>query len=277
MSIPIRRRHVLTGMAGMASTPFFSVAQAAGATDVSALVTAAGSNPLTSTLTVKRMSDGRVWQSNSARADVRFSPASTSKVPHTLIALETGAATPDTVFAWDGKKRWLDAWNRDQTLTSAFGVSAVWVYQELARQQGHDTMALWIDQFGYGNRDIGGADDLTSYWLNGRLRTSALDQVDFLSRLVAGDLPVSRETMQTGRSIMRADHGDGWALFAKSGWYHHDERMDIGWYVGWTERADETYVFAFNLDMPSADLRDQRVDTPIAVLGGIGALGVRGD
>ncbi len=51
---------------------------------------------------------------NHKRADERFSPASSFKVPHTLFALDAGIAKDEfQVFAWDGVTRWLPAWNQD--------------------------------------------------------------------------------------------------------------------------------------------------------------------
>ncbi len=47
-------------------------------------------------------------------------PASTYKIPNSLIALETGVVEdPDKdVFKWDGVKRSIEAWNRDHTMRS---------------------------------------------------------------------------------------------------------------------------------------------------------------
>jgi beta-lactamase class D len=74
---------------------------------------------------------------NEARSEERFSPASTFKILNTLIALEEGAIKNEKeVIKWDGKDRGLDAWNKDQTLETAFPISCVWFYQELARRIG---------------------------------------------------------------------------------------------------------------------------------------------
>ena len=206
------------------------------AVDLGALLAAAGVSPAASAMLVVRLSDGREWGSNPGRIDERFVPASTSKIPHTLIALETGYANgPETLFAWDGETRTFAAWNQDQTLGSAYARSAIWVYQQIARDLGYETMAGWIERLGYGNADTGTPADLTRYWLDGPLAISAREQVDFLSRLVRDELPLRRNTLNVGKSIMRADAGNGWALYAKTGWGMRDDAPDIGWYVGWVE------------------------------------------
>ena len=45
------------------------------------------------------------------------SPASTFKIPNSLIALETEVIKDENeVIKWDGQKRWLEAWNTDHDL-----------------------------------------------------------------------------------------------------------------------------------------------------------------
>ena len=54
------------------------------------------------------------------RAQKRFMPASTFKVPHALFALDAGAVRDEfQVIRWDGVKRDFDGWNQDQTLRSS--------------------------------------------------------------------------------------------------------------------------------------------------------------
>ncbi|MCB4379925.1 class D beta-lactamase [Synechococcus sp. MU1644] len=239
--------------------------------DISQIVQDNGVEAAASTVMVQRLSDGQVWVSNAERSEERFSPASSSKIPHTLIALETGVAAPDTVFKWDGKSRWVDAWNRDQTLTSAFQVSAVWVYQDIVQRVGAAGMAEWLDRFDYGNANIGTEATLTTYWLQDILLVSAVEQVNFLHRLVERDLSLSDTTYAAADAIMQTDAGDGWTMYSKTGWRHGADIMDIGWYAGWGRCGSDTYVFALNMDMPDASFRQLRITTSTAVLEAIGA------
>lgn len=230
--------------------------------DISNLVSANNVNPDSSTLLIKRLSDGGVWSSNKSRLNIRYSPASTSKIPHTLIALETGAANADTVFKWDGQVRTFKMWNQDQTLTTAFQRSAVWVFQAITTSIGAPDMAKWMKSFEYGNQDTGTVDDLTTYWLDGPLMISAQEQISFLERIVTGKLPLSLETYNAARPIFTSRQGVGWALYSKTGWYFNESEMDIGWFVGWLEKTGgaqpEIYLFAFNMDMPAAEDRNNR-------------------
>jgi len=128
-------------------------------------------------------------------------PASTFKIPNSVIALETGVVgDPDKdIFRWDGVVRSIEAWNRDHTLRSAIAASAVPVYQEIARRIGADRMQKFVDLFGYGNRDIGGGID--QFWLTGNLRISPVQQIDFVDRLRRGTLPVSKRSQERQERI----------------------------------------------------------------------------
>ena len=251
-------------------------------TDLSDVVTARGVDASRAALLIVRLEDGAEWGAGGARIDERFAPASTSKIPHTLIALETGLTySAETPFQWDGVDRGIRSWNQDQTLATAFRRSAVWVYQQVTSRLGRVAMANWLAQLDYGNHDVGDDDDLTTYWLRGPLAISAREQTDFLERLVRRELPLSDRTYTIAEEIMRADAGDGWSLYGKTGWRRDGVNTDLGWYVGWLETTAgeagegpaETYVFAFNMDMldPEHD-RVLRIGTVRAALTAIGAL-----
>ncbi|MEZ6001797.1 OXA-1090 family carbapenem-hydrolyzing class D beta-lactamase [Hyphomonas sp.] len=224
-------------------------------------VESAGADPSHSALLIVRLEDGMTWSSGGGRVDERFVAASTSKIPHTLIAIETGAVSgPDEWFEWDGQTRFLPAWNKSQTLADAFRHSTVWIYQTITPRIGSEALRGWLAAFGYGNADTGAPEDITSYWLRGPLRISVREQVAFLTRLVRHELPLSDRTYELALPVMLAEEGENWRLHAKTGWYSSEDEQDIGWYVGWLEQlggqAPGTYVFAFNLDVvtPETDI-----------------------
>ncbi|UXH79704.1 class D beta-lactamase [Roseateles amylovorans] len=196
--------------------------------------------------------------SDARRAFEGFLPASTFKIPMSLIALETGIAQDETAaFTWDGKKRSLSAWNQDQTLASAYQVSAVWVFQHLARQVGQTTVQQFLYDFRYGNAIAGPVGD--SFWLDGHLRISAVGQIEFLRRLHDRALPLSDRTYDIARKVMLRDQGPGWKIFAKTGWAA-DTTPAIGWFVGWVEQDKDPrpVYFALNMNMSRSDLARQR-------------------
>jgi beta-lactamase class D len=196
----------------------------------------------------------RIVVSDRKRAETGFLPASTFKIPNSLIALETGvAADADrTVFPWDQVVRDIDAWNRDHTLRSAFKASAIPVYQDIARKVGPERMQDYVSKFDYGNRDIDGAID--TFWLTGKLRISAMQQIAFLAKLYRGELPVSERTHRIVRDIMFIEEVGFGELRGKTGAVGittaRGSRATMGWLVGWLERAGQPpLIFAMNIDV----------------------------
>ena len=196
--------------------------------------------------------------SDSVRAFQGFLPASTFKIPMSLIALETGAAVDETQpFKWDGTQRRIEDWNRDQTLASAYKVSAVWVFQSLARQIGQPTVQQFVRDFRYGNAVAGPVGD--RFWLDGDLRISAVGQIEFLRRLHDRALPLSDRSYDIARKVMLREQGPGWRLYAKTGWADNAE-PGLGWFVGWVEqdRDARPVYFALNMDMKDPAFSPQR-------------------
>jgi beta-lactamase class D len=189
----------------------------------------------------------QIWVCDPQRATQGFLPASTFKIFNALTALETGAVRDEhETIAWDKIKRRVPDWNRDHDLASAMQVSAVWYYQIMARRIGEARMRDWIERVGYGNADIAGGID--QFWLDGKLRISALEQVAFLERLRNGTLPYSARSQEIVRKITLRERGKGYELHAKTGWTVADQ-PGLGWYVGWLERDGKPYYFALNMDI----------------------------
>jgi beta-lactamase class D len=190
--------------------------------------------------------DDRTITYNPDRCGERFLPASTFKVVNALVALETGVvAGPDEAIAWDGVDRGYASWNRDHTLATAMEHSVVWYYQEVARRIGRERMQHYVDLIGYGNQDISGAID--SFWLDGGLRISALEQIELLQRLYEGELPFSERSMDIVREMIVLEEGEGYRLSGKTGWTSRVE-SHIGWFVGYLEVGDRVYFFATNVE-----------------------------
>lgn len=196
---------------------------------------------------VRDLGRGVTHRIHPERCAVRLGPCSTFKIPNTLIGLETGAVTPETVFRWDGTKHAIESWNADQTLRDAMRHSCVWCYKELARRVGAERMQGWLDRLGYGNRDISGGID--RFWLGSTLTISADEQVEFLERLWAGKLPFRPEHVARTKELLVYLDGPGGTLSGKTGSCRAPGRT-WGWYVGHLRSARGTFVFAANLEAP---------------------------
>lgn len=179
---------------------------------------------------------------NKADAETRYTPASTFKIPNTLIGLETGVITDaNHTLKWDGVKRRIDAWNLDTDLRMAFKNSTVWYYQAVARGVGGQRMQYWLNKLTYGNRDTTGGID--QFWLNASLRISPKEEVDFITQLYNNQLPVAKRNIDILKDIMIAKDTVNFKLRAKTGWGFQN-KQDIGWYVGYLEANNNAYIFA---------------------------------
>lgn len=236
------------------------------------------------TFVVRDLATGVTRVHRPERAAMPLTPASTFKIPNSIIGLETGVlADAGTVIAWDPVRDPVaddqpEAWKGDQTLASAFRLSCVWYYRELARRIGAERMQDWINRLGYGNRSIEGGIDL--FWLRGGLRISALEQVGFLERLVTHRLPVRPATEATLREIMLIESTPAYRLYGKTGTAVPSETEQIGWLVGYVEVRGRTSVFAFNMIDPRVwqDFpRERRVAIVKGLLASMGVLPAQAD
>jgi len=213
-------------------------------------------------LLIRRHSDQTQWFINKQRAYQQFRPASTTKIPHSLIGVETLAIQPNTLFKWNGIDYGSRNWNKTQTLEHAFRNSTVWVYQLLTTRVGHSKMQNWLQQFNYGNANIGSQSMLTRYWLDGPLQISSDEQVDFLEKVHQRKLGLQQETYQQTLPIMLNDSQTGRRLYAKTGLYPAPNGGYLGWFVGWLEidntQQTEIYTFALNIDVAEFSERKKR-------------------
>lgn len=194
----------------------------------------------------------RVFQHNPQRNTTAFLPASTFKILNSLISLETGVISDEiAVLTWDGIPRKVAAWNRDLNMREAIKLSAIWFYQVLARKVGHDRMQQWVTQVGYGNQDIGDRDDIDQFWLQGDLRITPQEQIQFLRRLYKNDLPFAERSISIVKDIMIMEKTPDYTITGKTGWvgFADDVTPKIGWYVGYLEKGDNVYFFATNIDI----------------------------
>jgi beta-lactamase class D len=172
-------------------------------------------------------------------------------------------------FKWDGQKRGVEVWNRDQTFRSALKYSVVWVYQEIARQVGEQREAEYLKKSAYGNEDVSGKID--RFWLDGPLKISAMEQIGFLKKFYLNQLPVSERSALIVNDMLINEANSKYILRAKTGWSDAPNPA-IGWWVGWVETDDDTYFFALNLDIYKDEDAPKRMVIGRACLGSLGAL-----
>lgn len=266
---PERRRARWMGpmmvvLAGMATgTP-----AAAGMVEIPEWRNAFAAQGVSGTVAVRRLGEARSFVSDIDGGERGLTPASTFKIPHLLIALETGVVSDlEQVYRWDGRPRPIAAWNADHSVRRAVEISSVPVFQTIAREIGERRMTSWLQRLGYGNASVAGGID--RFWLDGGLKVSPVQQLDFVERLLLGTLPANGRSQAAARDAMPAEPlGCGGVLRGKSGWAHPygDEGPDVGWWVGWIERPHETWLFAAAVEGHPERIREARRAVTLNVL-----------
>jgi len=199
-------------------------------------------NNITGSILIESL-DGKVKYQYNVNESESFIPASTFKIPNTLIILEEGLIKAQfEIIKWDGKERDYAPWNKDQTLTSAFQYSCVWCYQRYAKQVGDEKYHEYLRKFNYGNLLTG--NDVTRFWLDGELRISVIDQINFLRKVYAEDLPIQQKHIKTLKRIMLSEENKAYKIWSKTGWSGKD-----GWYVGYLVTDAQTWFFANHIEI----------------------------
>jgi len=191
---------------------------------------------------------------NEDRAATPYSPFSTYKIPHSIIALETKIiSNTEQIIQWEEKKYpaetwWPKTWAGEHNLRSAIKFSVVPAYRHLATLIGDSVMQRYVDRFEFGNKDI--SSGLDSFWLNGSLRITAYEQVAFLKKFYNSQLKISAQTERNVKNILLQEQTENYKLSAKTGGgtIGRDQSAALGWYVGYLEKADNVYFFALNIE-----------------------------
>ena len=250
MTKPLRRGPILIALV------VFAHSLAAGWSCLASRLDAAGQSPPAlpqgSCFLLHEVGVGEVRREPSVVCGTRVSPQSTFKIPHALAALDAGVIGPDSAFAYDGSPQAFDAWRRDHTLQSAMRFSVVWCFQRVAEKLGAEREREYLRRLGYGNADP--SSGLTTFWLGGSLVISPDEQLQFLLRLFANELPVSQDAMsivQPYGKVVNATgqhaFGGAWprdtTLRAKTGSGRDKTGRQVRWLVGQVTRARRSWVF----------------------------------
>ena len=198
------------------------------------------------TIVIESLNKKKIHIYNDKRASELFSPASTFKIPHSLIALNEGIVKKDSVIVWDKKIREYESWNKDQILLTAFKSSCVWCYQEFASKIGVEKYKKYLKELNYGNKKIG--DDVTRFWLDESLEITTFEQIKFLKRFYTNNLPFKIEDINLLKEIMIDEKNENYTIRAKTGW-----EWKYGWYVGYVETKDDVWFFSTNIYTKSKD------------------------
>ena len=182
-------------------------------------------------------------------------PCSTFKIANSLIGLDAGTVTPQTVFKWDHTPQPVKSWEQDADMKTAFKESMVWWYQRVAKMLGKGVYVDRLRAFDYGNKTPDGP--LTTFWLgpaaDGALGISTRQQAEFLHRMESGKLPVKPDSLAYVQSIMVDEIRGGATMSGKTGSCATlaDGTRQVGWWVGRLKTAKQDYVFAASVETNS--------------------------
>lgn len=184
--------------------------------------------------------------------DRRASPASTFKVPLAVMGFDSGVLTAPDTPAWPYKS----AYNAPRketrvttTPTSWLSDSVLWYSQVLVSEMGGGAFARYVRDFDFGNADVSGDpgkdNGLSMSWVDSSLQVTPREQVTFMRKLLAGDLPVSDAAQAMTLAILPRFEAGGWSVAGKTGSFsERKSQYHWGWFVGFAERGNERVVVA---------------------------------
>ena len=189
----------------------------------------------------------------------RMAPASTFKIAIALMGFDSGILkspdAPELPFK-EGYVYWRPEWKQPTTPARWMKYSVVWYSQQVTQKLGKREYQRYAEAFEYGNADVSGDpgknNGLTRAWLSSSLQISPHEQVDFLRRMIGGQLPVSADAVEKTAAITDyGTKGDGWHVHGKTGAglpRGSDGELlrgqPFGWFVGWAEKDGREVVFA---------------------------------
>ena len=204
--------------------------------------------------------------------DSSYLPASTFKIVNSLIGLQTGVISSDSmVIKWDGVQRRIADWNKDLSMYEAFRVSAVPYYQEVARRIGKNNMEYWLDTVNYG---AGPKDTafviktaIDTFWLDNTLKITPDEELGLIKMLYFNQLPFFKTYQEKVKKAMLFENETTYRLSYKTGWGKNENGSHLAWIVGWVEENNHPYFFVLNFE--SADTNADIPTIRMKILKGI--------
>lgn len=198
--------------------------------------------------------------------NVRISPCSTFKITLSLMGYDAGVLKNVMTPTWDfedGYDDFLESWKTSLTPESWMKYSCLWYSKKLALELGMENIQSYLISMKYGNEDISGGlgqpgpDPVA--WINSSLKISPKEQVAFIQKMLQGKLIISHNTFEMTKAIVfKEELSSGWKLFGKTGWSgstiaKDGKTREHSWFVGWIEKDQVFYPFAYLI-------RDKKID-----------------
>jgi beta-lactamase class D len=156
--------------------------------------------------------DNKTFLLKEGSCDQPISPASTFKIPLSLIGYDSGYLTdtdlPELPFRADYPAS-LASHKHDTSPAYWMKNSVVWYPQLMTEWLGIKRLSHYVEAFDYGNKDLSGDpgkhNGLTRAWLGSSLKITPLQQLSFLQKLLDRDLPVKEEAYEYTEQLLKQD------------------------------------------------------------------------
>ncbi len=86
--------------------------------------------------------------------------------------------------------------------------------------------------------------------MDGDIKISAIEQIEFLKKLYKNELPFKQRYMDITKKILIVEKTENYIIKAKTGF-----SGKIGWYVGYVETKNGVWFFALNADVTKDKLK----------------------
>lgn len=181
--------------------------------------------------------------------NTQFTPCSTFKIALSLIGYDAqilkDSINPQWIYQ-EGYDDYLESWKTSQTPQSWIKNSCVWYSRLIAQQLGLEKMQTYLALLHYGNQDLSGG--FTNAWLSSSLKISTKEQANFLQKMLQRKFRVSKKSIETTKALLYIEPLlEGWQLFGKTGMGSTANHLQIGWFVGWIEKDNTFFPFAYNI------------------------------
>ena len=192
--------------------------------------------------------------------NTRHSPCSTFKIALSVMGYNEGILIDKTHPKWPYKPEYFIVSSKicQQAINPTTWIKngCIWYSQVIASKLGITKFKEYLAKFNYGNQDASGDkgkdNGLTASWLSSSLQISPIEQIEFLAKLLAAELPATKQAQAYTRNIfLDGPWLDGWNLYGKTGTGYLvdsngviDDNSELGWFVGWIEKGSSKIIFA---------------------------------
>ncbi len=185
------------------------------------------------------------------------SPYSTFKIIATLMGLHENIINSTTsTMGYDGEIYAMPTWNANLGLKDAFKASCVWYFRKVINEISKSEVQKQLDNLCFGNCDIieweGNKDygnpQISGFWLDSSLKISPIEWVEVLSKILGGDTIYSTDEINILKEIMLTEENKNIKIYGKTGTGNNNKGYrGHGWFVGFFEGNNESYIFAVHL------------------------------